>query len=200
MDDLTDKQLAVLNLIRQEIELGEVPTTREIAEKLGRDPKSISQHLLRIERKGYIVRKPGKSRNIRLTNKAVKAPGIPLVGQVAAGQPILAEENLDGRVDIEGYFGPKGSIFLLRVQGESMRDAGICNNDLVAVRIEGVVKNGGIAVALVGDEVTVKRVYKEGHNIRLEPANPEFSALVADTREGAVRVVGPVTGLIRRMP
>jgi len=203
MTDLTDKQLAVLNLIRHGLEQdGAPPTRREIAEKLNRDVKSVAQHLQRLERKGYISRQPWKSRNIRLTDKgriSRGARGIPLVGQVAAGQPILAEENLENRVDIGDFFGSKGDFFFLRVKGESMKHAGIRHGDLVAVLTEKEVKDGAIGVALIGDEVTVKRIYRNGRFLELKPENPEFESVVIDSSQEPVRVVGPVIGLMRRL-
>jgi repressor LexA len=200
MDRLTERQGAVLERIRAFFEeRGVSPTLRELAGALGLDPKSVAQHLDRLERKGFISRRPRESRNIRLEGAARPARGLPLVGRIAAGPPGLAEENLEGRVEVEAFFGPKEEHFLLRVQGDSMKGAGIRDGDLVAVRSGGRVRDGDIAVAVVEGEATVKRLYRQGKFLKLEPESPGYETLIVNMESEEVRIVGPVKGLIRRM-
>ena len=201
MDELTPRQQAVLETIRRVLERdGVPPTTRELARMMRRDVKSIGQHLDRLERKGYITRRAGESRNIRLTETGGPSPrGVPLVGRIAAGRPVLSEENFEDRVRMEDFFGPEGSLFLLRVQGDSMQGAGIRDGDLVAVEVEGGIRNGDIAVVVIDGEATVKRFHRKGRFLRLEPENPDYETLLVDAGSQEVRVVGPVKGLIRRI-
>lgn len=164
------------------------------------DIKSVGQHLDRLERKGTITRRPGESRNIRLTGiGGTSSRGVPLVGRIAAGPAVFSEENLEDRVRMEDFFGPEGSFFLLRVQGDSMKGAGIRDGDLAAVEVEGNVKDKDIAVVVIDGEATVKRVFRRGRSLRLEPDNPDYETIVVDTGAQEVRVVGPVKGLIRRL-
>ena len=207
MEKPTKRQDAVLRVIRRAIEReGVPPTLRETAQAMKLDPKSVAQHIDRLERKGYIRRRPGQSRNVRLTEKgrapkdAAALQGVPLVGQIAAGVPVLAEENLEGRVKIEELFGPEESFFFLRVKGDSMEGAGIRDGDLAAVRTgKDLAGKGEIAVVVVNNEATVKRFYRRGSLIRLEPENPAFDTMEADAEKDDIRVAGAVGGLIRKM-
>ncbi|MBU0754259.1 MAG: transcriptional repressor LexA [Planctomycetes bacterium] len=212
MQSLTDRQRAVLETIRTFMNReGLSPSLREIARAMDLDTKSVAQHLDRLERKGYITRRPRQSRNIRLAESVRRAfnekespRGLPLVGQIAAGQPILAEENLEGHLTLEDYFesdglGPESGVFLLRVRGESMKEAGIRDGDLVAVRSDRTVRNGEIAVVVLDNEATVKRFYHEGAYLRLEPENPGYGPIVVDPETTEVRIIGPVLGLVRKM-
>jgi repressor LexA len=215
MEKPTKRQQAVLEIIRRVLDReGVPPTTREIARQMALDPKSVAQHLDRLERKGYISRRPRESRNIRLTERAGAGSsrlessrlessrlgrGVPLVGQIAAGQPLLAEENIEDHVEMDRFFGPEESVFLLRVQGESMKGAGIRDKDLAAVLMEGEVRDGDIAVVSIDGEATVKRFYRNGPLIRLEPENPAYETIMVDTDRQEARVVGRVVGLVRRM-
>jgi repressor LexA len=205
-DGLTDRQRAVLEMIQGHLEReGASPTLREIAGALRLDPKSVAQHLDRLERKGFLRRRAGESRNIRLTEQArpsrrAARRGLPLVGQVKAGQPVLAEESLEDRVELDGFFGPEGSVFLLRAKGDSMEGAGIRDGDLLAVESGAKVPQGGIGVVLLDGEATVKRVFKEGRGFRLDPENAAYAPIkVAPTRTAEFRVLGAVRGLVRRM-
>ncbi|MFH2001000.1 MAG: transcriptional repressor LexA [Planctomycetota bacterium] len=237
MSKLTQKQRAVLDRVQRHLDReGVTPTVREIAQALKIDPKSVAQHLDRLERKGCIVRRPRESRNIRITPIYARdaqythvphyegecdegddhdegdygeggrgdpgrnpGKGLPLVGRIAAGRPILAEENLEAHIQVSGLFGPEGEVFLLRIQGDSMIDVGICDGDMVAVRAHDEVGNGDIAAVLVNGEATVKRLYREGNLFRLEPENKAFRTLVVDAGKDEVRIAGRVAGLIRKM-
>lgn len=201
----TKKQRSVLEAVRRVMEReGLPPTTRELARMLKLDVKSIGQHLERLEQRGLIFRRPRESRNIRLTEKGravagARPAGVPLVGQIAAGQPVLAEENLEGYVAMDDFFGRDGGLFLLRVRGDSMEGAGIRDGDVVAVQGEAEVKNGDIAVVVLGGEATVKRFRRKGKMLLLEPENPAYETIEVDAGREEIRVVGPVTGLIRRI-
>src|SRR5579863_3598590 len=160
MDKITPRQQEVFDLIQQVIdETGMPPTRAEIAVALGfKSANAAEEHLRALARKGMISLLPGAARGIRITDP----PGLPVVGRVAAGSPLLAEQHLEGRVRVDPrLFRPKPD-FLLRVRGMSMRDAGILDGDLVAVHRATDVRNGQIVVARVGDEVTVKRYRQQG--------------------------------------
>jgi len=195
---LTPRQSQILALIRDCIEeTGYPPTRAEIAERLGfRSANAAEEHLRALARKGAIAMVPGASRGIRLVDAHA---GLPLVGRVAAGNPILAQENIEDYLDIKAeVFHPQAD-FLLRVQGMSMRDAGILSGDLLAVHKTETARNGQIIVARLDDEVTVKRLQRDGsrHKLRLLPENPEFMAIVVDLRQQEFAIEGLAVGVIR---
>lgn len=202
MKKLTKRQKEVLNFIREEVENKNYPpSVREICDKLNLSSSSTAHsHLKALQKKGYIRRDPTKPRALAiidpsLTNKSLqKARLVPIVGQVAAGIPVLAEENIDDYLLLPTSLLKEDTVFLLRVQGESMKDAGILPGDLVIVRQQPVAENGEIVVALLENEATVKRFYREKDHIRLKPENPDFEEIIA--RE-AVMVLGKVIGLFR---
>lgn len=170
------------------------PTRAEIARKLGfKSPNAAEDHLRVLARKGMIELLPGAARGIRITDP----PGLPVVGRVAAGSPILAQEHVEGRYRLDPtLFHPKAH-YLLRVRGMSMRDAGILDGDLLAVHRSPDVYNGQIVVARVGDEVTVKRYRLKGSQVWLMPENPDFQPIVVDTGSPALVLEGVVVGVIR---
>jgi len=195
MDTLTPRQAEILQLIEQTLEnTGMPPTRAEIARTLGfRSVNAADSHLKALARKGVIELLPGSSRGIRL----IKGNGLPVVGRVAAGHPILAEEHIEQRYRLEpSLFNPRAD-YLLRVQGMSMRDAGILDGDLLAVHRTSEAHNGQIVVARLGDEVTVKRFRREGPRVWLLPENPEFDPIevALDRQELAIEGLG--VGLIR---
>ncbi len=196
--DLTPRQRQILTFIQQQIaELGRPPTRSEIARAFGfRSANAAQEHLRNLERKGAIALTGGASRGIRLLAGA--AAGLPLVGRVAAGQPILAEEQIEARYALDpGLFHPHAH-YLLRVRGESMRDAGIRDGDLLAVHRTREAGDGRIVVARVEDEVTVKRLYRKGHEVELRPANPAFESLRIDLRSTPLEIEGIAVGLVRQ--
>lgn len=221
MEPLTRKQAAVLEAIQRILEEeGAPPTLRELARRLGLDVKSVAQHLDRLERKGYLSRRRGRSRNIRLAAGGAvahlsgaapvgpsakgsgspvpaEARGLPLVGRIAAGSPVEAVEEVEDRLRLETFFGPEGTVFLLRVEGDSMEGAGIRRGDLVAVARDEPVPEGAPAVVVVEGETTVKRLFRKGRRLLLAPENPDYEPLLVDPARQAVRVVGPVKGLVR---
>ncbi len=200
MSELTPRQSEILDLIQDFIdETGMPPTRAEIARSLGfRSANAAEEHLRALQRKGAIELIPGTSRGIRLKDSLRDQLGLPLIGRVAAGNPILAEEHIEGHFRIDtSLFDPRPH-FLLRVQGMSMRDAGILDGDLVAVHRTPEVRNGQIVVARLDDEVTVKRYRQEDRYIcRLLPENSEFSPIEVDLREQSMVIEGVVVGLLR---
>lgn len=198
MHALTRRQSQVLDVIRRHITRHGVPPTRaEIADKLGfRSPNAAEDHLRALARKGAIRLTPGTSRGIRLLSGA-PSNRLPVVGHVAAGQPILAEQHIDEYLDIgRDVFRPQAD-YLLRVRGDSMRDAGILNGDLLAVHRTPDVNSGQIIVARVNEEVTVKRFRRRGRHVRLIPENPEFATILVDLNSHALEIEGIVVGVIR---
>ena len=195
MKELTPRQAEILQLIRDTIEeTGFPPTRMEIARMLGfASPNAAEEHLSALERKGVLEILDGTARGLRLT----EALGLPLVGRVAAGSPMLAEEHIVGRYSVDpNLFRPRAD-YLLKVRGMSMRDAGILDGDLLAVRRAAEARNGQIVVARVGDEVTVKRLRRRGHTIELLPENPDYRPIVVDDRSDEFALEGIGVGLLR---
>ena len=197
MEGLTKRQQQVLDMIREFIEEYNVPPTRvEIAEAMGfRSANAAEDHLKALLRKGAIEMYAGSSRGIRIVE--TEHLGLPVVGQVAAGNPILAEENIEDhyKVDAEVFY--PAADYLLRVKGMSMRDVGILNGDLLAVHRTQNVASGQIIVARLGDEVTVKRFRRRGNKVRLMPENPDFEPIEVDLREEELTIEGLAVGVIR---
>jgi len=195
MNALTPRQAEILTLIQDALHTSGLPPTRaEIARALGfRSLNAAEGHLRALARKGAIELLPGSSRGIR-----VLAPtGLPIIGRVAAGTPILAEPHIESHFQVDpSMFSPKAD-YLLRVHGTSMRDAGILDNDLLAVHYTQDVHNGQIVVARLDDEVTVKRFRREGDRVRLLPENPEFDPIEIDLAHQPLAIEGIGVGVIR---
>lgn len=199
MYKLTQRQSEILQLIRDYIEdTGYPPTRAEIADELGfRSANAAEEHLRALARKGAIEMVPGASRGIRIPDQVA---GIPLVGRVAAGNPILAEENIEDYCDIApSFFSPRAD-YLLRVKGYSMQDAGILDGDLLAVHKTNQARNGQIVVARIGEEVTVKRFRRERNKqeIELVPENPDFEVIKVNLKDDDFSIEGLSVGIIRR--
>jgi len=195
MDALTPQQQKIFEFIRQSIEdTGFPPTRAEIMTAFEfRSPNAAESHLRTLERKGVIELMRGSARGIRLKGD----DGLPLIGRVAAGSPLLAEANVQARYQVDpALFKPRAD-YLLKVRGMSMRDAGILDGDLVAVHTTPEARSGQIVVARVHDEVTVKRLQRRGAIVELLPENPEFEPIVVDTRRDPVVIEGLAVGLIR---
>jgi len=200
MKDLTPRQSEVLDFIRRVIEeTGMPPTRAEIAEELGfRSANASEDHLRALARKGAIDLVPGASRGIRLKDSLRDQMGLPLIGRVAAGQPILAQEHIEAHYKLDpALFHPKPH-YLLKVQGMSMMNAGILDGDLVAVHRTPEVRNRQIIVARLEDEVTVKRYRQEGSVVWLLPENPDFEPIGVDLKENSVVIEGVVVGVVRQ--
>ena len=214
---LTDRQQQILDLVQSAIErTGAPPTRAEIATELGfKSANAAEEHLQALARKGVIELVGGTSRGIRLRSEALRAlnqmrgkqyslplPGIaqlslPLVGRVAAGSPILAQEHIDQTYMVEASMFPRRPDYLLKVRGMSMRDAGIMDGDLLAVQKAHDAKNGQIVVARLGEEVTVKRFRRNRNTIELLPENPDFEPIVVASGETDFVIEGLAVGLIR---
>lgn len=195
MDSLTPRQAEILVMIRDHMSThGWPPTRAEIAAALGfRSPNAAEEHLRALERKGAIELVPGASRGIQLVDA-----GLPVVGRVAAGNPILAEQHIEARYQIDpAIFRPRADYFL-RVRGMSMRDAGILEGDLLAVHRTSEARNGQIVVARLENEVTVKRFQRRGRQVQLLPENPEFDPIDVDLRRQALVIEGVGVGVLRR--
>lgn len=199
-DNLTARQRQVLELVREHIEESGMPPTRaEIATALGfRSANAAEEHLRALARKGVIELVPGASRGIRLAEPVQDEDSLPLVGRVAAGRPILAEENIQGHYRVDpALFRPRPH-YLLQVQGMSMKDAGILDGDLVAVHRSPDVRSRQIVVARLDDEVTVKRYRQEGKIVWLLPENPDFEPIRVDLDSQPIVIEGVVVGVVRR--
>ncbi len=210
--DLTKRQQEIFDFIkRYSASYGYPPTVRDIGKAVGLASSStVHAHLANLERLGLLRRDPSKPRAIELLDRAVgqvghaveqvrqivKPDGLPLVGSVAAGQPVLAEENIEEYVPVPPMTGGEDGDFVLRVRGDSMVDAGILPGDFVVVRPRESAADGEIVVALVGEEATVKRFFREADHVRLQPENVTMEPI----RSREVRVVGKVVGLFRSVP
>ena len=198
MIELTAGQSRVLTFIREHIaRTGYPPTRVDIARALGfRSPNAAEEHLRALERKGAIEMTPGRSRGLRLP----EPEGLPIVGRVAAGQPILAAEHIEEHCAIAANFFRPAADYLLRVRGESMRDAGILDGDLLAVQRTPEARNGEIIVARIDDEVTVKRLQrgKSGQRLTLIAENPDFPPIEIDLAIQTFAIEGRAVGVLRR--
>ena len=205
MRPLTPRQSEILELIKDHIEAAGIPPTRaEIAQRLGfRSANAAEEHLKALAKKGVIEMVPGTSRGIRLLQEAApaeviaEAQGLPLIGRVAAGEPILAQEHVESRYQLdESIFNPSAD-FLLRVSGMSMKDIGILDGDLLAVHKTNEARNGQVVVARVDEEVTVKRFERQGKVVLLHPENEEFSIIRVDLEHQPFTIEGLAVGVVR---
>jgi repressor LexA len=200
MSDLTPRQRQILDFIRERVEESGMPPTRaEIALALGfKSANAAEDHLKALKRKGAIDLVPGTSRGIQLKDTVREQMGLPLIGRVAAGRPILAEEHIEARYQVDpSLFHPQPH-YLLRVQGMSMKDIGIMDGDLVAVHRTPEVRNRQIVVARLENEVTVKRYRQDGPVVWLLPENSDFDPIRVDLREQSMLIEGVVVGVLRR--
>jgi len=196
---LTDKQAAILKFIADEMASKKrPPSVREIADRfrLG-SPTSVRDHLAALERKGYIERHAGEKRGLALSPAYEETLGLPVVGDVAAGTPILAEENISNYLKLGDLFPRDGRHFCLRVHGNSMIGEGILDGDHVIVRRKDTFENGEVGVAIIEGECTVKHLRREGNTVRLTPANEAFDEIVVDLAAQEFRYGGEVVGVLR---
>ena len=198
---LTKRQQEIYDFIRRySAKYGYPPTVRDIGKAIGLTSSStVHAHLANLEKLGLLKRDPTKPRAIEvLVDKAkslIQPAGLPLVGQVAAGAPVLAEENIEDYVELPPIAGGDDGEFILRVKGDSMQDAGILDGDHVTVHKQETARNGEIVVALVGEEATVKRYFKEKDHVRLQPENDAYEPI----RSRDAKVLGRVVGVLRRV-
>ncbi|MSQ88321.1 MAG: transcriptional repressor LexA [Betaproteobacteria bacterium] len=202
-EPLTERQTEILRLIRELTEVSGFPPTRaEIAGRMGfRSVNAAEQHLRALERKGVLDITPGSSRGIKLRERGgprlSRLLELPVVGRVAAGSPILAEEHVTARYQMDpNLFTPRAD-YLLRVRGLSMRDAGILDGDLLAVHRTQEAHSGQVVVARIGNELTVKRLKRRGHAVQLLPENPDFEPIELDLRRDEMEIEGIAVGVIR---
>ena len=204
---LTKRQKEILVFISDHIDtVGFPPTRNDISRHFGfRSPNAAESHLRALEQKGVIRIEAGRSRGITLTAlssanlpaaRSLRTP-LPLVGRVAAGSPILAQENIENEYRVDPLLFSSRPHYLLRVEGNSMRDAGILDGDLLAVHRTPEAQNGQIVVARLDDEVTVKRFKRSGHRVSLLPENPEFEPILVDLRHQELVIEGRAVGVIR---
>ena len=201
MKQITQVQKDVLNYIADFIDENAFPpTVREISDHFGKSIRAVQDNLVALQKKGFITLAQKKSRSIRiLVDERQKEPKIfvdkvPLVGTIAAGKPLLSEENLEGYVTLtEPFIRPGKSYFALRVRGQSMINAGILDGDLAVVEQASIAVDGQIIVAVIDDAITLKRYYKEAGRIRLQPENPQFQAIYCTD----VRIVGILSNIVR---
>jgi repressor LexA len=200
--DLTKRQREIFDFIRRyAAKTGYPPTVREIGKAVGLHSSStVHAHLANLEKIGLLKRDPSKPRAIELLFDRAKKTilpgrGLPLVGQVAAGQPIVAEENIEEYIEIPDVIGGEDGDYILRVRGESMKDAGIFDGDYTVVRPSEEATDGEIVVALIGDEATVKRFFREDDHVRLQPENASMEPI----RSSDVTVLGRVIGVLRKI-
>jgi repressor LexA len=200
--NLTKRQQEIFDYVKRHArEHGYPPTVRDIGKAIGLTSSStVHAHLASLEKLGLLRRDPTKPRAIEVLGEKAKAappaPGLPLVGQVAAGQPVLAEENIEEYVAVPPIAGGEDGHFVLRVKGDSMKNVGIYEGDHVVVRQQETARNGEIVVALVGEEATVKRFFRERDHVRLQPENDAVEPI----RSRDVQVLGRVVGVFRRLP
>ncbi len=200
MEKLTDKQEQILDYLKECIlKKGYPPAVREICEAVNlRSTSSVHSHLETLEKKGYIRRDPTKPRAIEICDDSfqmvrTEMVSIPVVGNVAAGTPILAEQNIESYFPIPADYIPKGDSFALRVRGDSMINAGIFNGDQIFVNCCSTARNGDIVVAMIDDSATVKTFYKENGHIRLQPENDSMEPIIVDD----CVILGKVFGIFR---
>lgn len=195
--ELTVRQREVLRFILEYQERqGYPPTLKEIAGHFGMASlNAVRDHLRALERKGHLKRAAEKSRAMAV---AGRHRGLPLIGEVAAGSPIMAEENFQGLVELGEYFGRDPGTFVLRVKGDSMIEAGIHEGDLVVVRHQPTLASGEIGVAYLGQEATVKRIFIEGERVRLQPENREMPPVFVRRDDPDFRIGGKVIGVVRK--
>ena len=201
---LTERQQAILDFINEYVRKnGFPPSVREIGSHFGVYPATVQDHLSALQRKGYLQKKPFQSRTLSVASPSRRAEhagtAIPIVGKVAAGMPLLAQENIEEMIQLPKEWAPAGA-FLLKVQGNSMEGAHILSGDYVLVHPQETAANGEIVVALIGDEATVKRFYRSERGITLKPENPKFVPIEIERNEAAsFKLVGKVMGVLRVM-
>jgi len=203
MEPLTDKQKKALEFIEHQLRRGSPPSQRQIAEHFGLAQNAAYQLVAYLRKKGYLV-DVGGHRGIRLSEKYIerlrRTRGIPIVGRVAAGEPILAEQNIEGYVEMQNFFSRAKDVFMLRVVGDSMVDEGIIDGDLVVVKPSPTIESGQIGVVLIDDEATVKRIFIQRDRIALKPANKAAGYKTRYIKRGtSINIIGKVIGCLRTM-
>jgi repressor LexA len=204
MRQLTERQRKILTFIENRLSENSPPSQRETAEHFGLSQNAVYQLIGYLKKKGYIV-DSGGHRGLRLSQDYLEqirqAEGVPLIGRVAAGEPILAQQNIEGYINFKELFKPSRDTFILRVRGDSMVDEGIMDGDYVVVQPASTIENGRVGVVMIDDEATVKKVFLRKDHIALEPANRKGGYKTRHIKRGAsrVRIIGRVTGCFRTL-
>lgn len=196
---LTDRQTQVLEFISQYLEDHSYPpTVREVAANFGfRSPRAAHDHMKALQRKGYIRTTPNRPRTLEVL-KPLRAKGIPLLGRIAAGEPILAIEEAEQRVDLDPAFFGSGSFFALKVNGDSMIEDHIAEGDLVILRSQQEAEQGQVVAVLMGEDVTLKHFHRSGDVIELRPANQTMEPIRVGPEDGPLNILGTMVGLVRK--
>ena len=202
---LTERQRAIYEFLSQSIrEKGYPPTIREVMEAFDiASTNGVRTTLAALEKKGYIKRHPMLSRGIELTDYIerdvpAEVREVPVIGRVAAGEPILAAENVESTVAVDTSFVTTDNVFALKVEGDSMQNAGILDGDYVFARQQEAANQGDIVVAVIGEEATVKRYFQDGNGVRLMPENESYQPILVDPGHESFRIAGKIVGLMRR--
>ncbi|MBE6361536.1 MAG: transcriptional repressor LexA [Treponema bryantii] len=201
MKEITERQKEVLNFISQFTENNDYPpTVREISDNFKISLRAVQDHITALQKKGYLTQCQKRARSIRVLTDCREKESktilekVPILGTVAAGKPLLSEENFDGYVNLpEPFVRPGKSYFALRVRGLSMQNAGILDGDLAVIEQTNTAVDGQIIVAVIDDAITLKRYYKEANRVRLQPENPDFQAIYCQD----VRIVGTLASIVR---
>lgn len=198
---LTNRQKEVLGFIRDFTgENGYSPTVREMCDHFGIQPQAAADHINALVKKGYLAKQPMKSRSLKVIGFSRRDRAeVPIVGRVAAGEPILADENIEGAVTLPAEWVRDKDCFLVRVEGDSMVDAHICDGDYVLVRQQPTAENGDIVIALLDDEATVKRFFAKKGSVVLKPENERMKPIVVKKGDKSMRIIGKVVGVCRIM-
>jgi len=199
---LTDRQERVLQFIEERLRAGgSAPTIREIGRKLGiTSTNGVRAHLTALIKKGYLRKSEFVSRGLTLVRDISTGIGrTPLVGSAPAGSPIDAIENIEGEIALDDSFLPSGESFALNVRGDSMKNAGILDGDVILVQKQETARKGDIVVAIINGEATIKTYFPEGSQIRLQPENEDYEPIMVSKRSGDFRIAGKVIGLLRKM-
>lgn len=206
---LTRRQQQIFNFIVKNIQtFGFPPSVSEFQKRFSfKSPNAVQDHLNTLERKGFISRHSHKSRGIEVliglkerTKDAISTTQVPIIGRVAAGEPILAQENIEGKLTVDKTIAKNSNdTFALRVKGDSMINAGILDGDFVIVQQQPTANQGEIVVALIGEEATVKRFYKERNHIKLLAENEDFAPIIITPQDSDIQILGKVKGVIRKV-
>lgn len=201
METLTKKQKDILGYLKDQIKERKIPSFREIMQRFRfKGIRAVEDHLNALARKGYIKRIKGRARSIEILGLTKLEPiELPILGRISAGSPILAEENIEGTVAVDRSWVKEENSFILKVQGDSMIGAGIYNGDYAIVKQDYTAENNDIVVAMINDEVTLKRFYKKDGRIILKPENPSILPIIIKNGDSRVRIIGKVTGIYRQV-
>jgi len=201
MENLTRKQRDILEYLKTQIVERRVPSFREIMRKFKfRGIKAVQDHLAALERKGYIRRDPGKARAIEVLGlRLLETVELPLIGRIAAGTPVLAEENIEGTIALDRSWVRGENSFVLKVQGDSMIEAGIHDGDYAILRQEYTAENNDIVAILIDNEATLKRFFRQNGSIVLKPENSAMEPIVIESGNSHVSIIGKLTGVYRNV-